>query len=63
MDEAYKALKKSSSKKTLSDKHWSDYVTSHQVQEGLFDIRASDARTKYQEKLWDVNMSDADMIF
>ena len=63
MDQYFKTLKKSASKPKISDTHWSNYSQFIKNQNTLFDIRASKERTKVQESLWGVKMTNEDEQF
>ena len=56
MDESYKTLKKSSSKKSTSAKHWNDYEIFVELQMNLFVIKTTEEIILYQQKLWGVKM-------
>ena len=58
-----KALKKSSSKKSIYAKHYNGYENFVELKMNLFDIKATDKRTLYQQKLWGVKMTDLDKKF
>ena len=63
LDESYKVLKKSASKKSISATYWAKYSLFLQQQKNLFDIKISKEQQTLQGKLWNANPSEKEEEF